>query len=144
MAMVADIRIASETAEFKFEEIEHGLLNASGIYSILKLNISALKSFILSGVSFNNLELNQLGAFTLVNKSAEDILMNINKQSCIARSQTKCALNLHITEANQSEICVEKLLKATLFTDDYKKEKDFTNLRNIKLDLSTNQNNLEL
>jgi enoyl-CoA hydratase/carnithine racemase len=144
MAMVADIRISNVDAEFKFEEIEHGLLNASGIYSILKINLSALKSLVLSGVTFNHLELNQLGAFTLINKSTEDILMNINKQSCIARSQTKCALNLHLSESNQSELCVEKLLKATLFTDDYKKEKEFTNLRNIKLDLSANQNNLEL
>jgi len=60
------------------------------------------------------------------------ILKNTNAQSSLARSQTKCAF-LGLDEINKKDNeFVGKLFNTLLACNDYKKEKDFINLRDLK------------
>jgi enoyl-CoA hydratase/carnithine racemase len=138
IAMAADIRVSNTEAVFQFNHGENGLLDASGTFSFIKasLNQSFLRSLTLSGMEFSITELNQLGVHTFANKTAQEILVQINLQSSVARAQMKCAM-LGLDEINHNENqFVEKLLNSLLLTNDYKKESDFINLRELKEKLS--------
>jgi len=134
MALHADIRVASEDAQFQFSQMEYGLMDHSGLLTNIlnKSSHMGLRSLILSGLTFNFHELNATGSITFNESRLEEILKNSNAQSSLARSQTKCAL-LGVDELSKKHNeFVEKLFTTLLHCNDYKREKDFINLRDLK------------
>ena len=142
-ASFADVRVSTEQALFQFDQITHGLLDATGLFSksINKLNISTLRSLVLSAIEFNIDTLNNLGCFTITNKTSEQILNNVAQQSNMARAQTKCALIGLTEEDNKDHDFINKIFKALLSTSDYKKEAEFINLRVLKENLQNAEMN---
>lgn len=134
MALHADIRVANLTSKFKFSQMEYGLMDHTGLLTNIlnKSSQMGLRALILSGLEFNLSELNATGFITFEDNKLEEILKNSNAQSSLARSQTKCAL-LGLEEINKkNNEFVGKLFNTLLLCSDYKREKEFINLRDLK------------
>ncbi len=134
MALHADVRVADNNAKFKFSQMENGLMDHSGLLSNIlnKSSHMGLRALVLSGLEFNFTELNSTGSLTFDESKLEEILKNTNAQSSLARSQTKCAL-LGLEEiSKKNNEFVEKLFNTLLLCNDYKREKEFINLRELK------------
>lgn len=134
ISLAADIRFAKPEAKFKFDELTHGLMNASGLFSVVsdKINKTVLRALTLSGIEFGISEINDLGGYTFTNGELESVLKNINQQASVARVQTKCAHIGLVDETKKAQEFMQKLLNATLEANDYKKEKEFISLREYK------------
>lgn len=130
-ALAADIRLVNQEAKFQFNYLSQGLVPSAGLFSFLRhfLNQNVLRSLLLTEKEFNNNELNLLGSTTESNLSSNELLLNISKQSPIARIQTKLGL-----QDNQKDI-QEKILNSVLFTEDYKQQDNFMNPEEYKIKL---------
>lgn len=138
----ADIRVANNQAKFKFSQMENGLMDHSGLLTNIlnKSSQMGLRSLILSGLDFSLNDLNSTGFITFDESMLEAILKNTNAQSSLARSQTKCAfLGLDEINKNENEF-VGKLFNTLLACNDYKREKDFINLRDLKSQINEEVN----
>jgi len=137
LGLCADIRLSSDSAEFQFNELSNGLIDSSGLFTLMqsKLNQGILTSLVLSEMPFSKAELNLLGGFTLNNSNTNKVLENISKQSSVARVQTKCALQNTTSQNEVHHQFNKKLLNATLSSNDYLKENDFVNLREFKIEV---------
>lgn len=134
LSLACDVRISALNPKFQFNHLSKGLIYADGLISVMamQLNSIMLKSLILSETEFSINEINLLGAFTFNQTTAEVILQNINGQSNISRAQTKCHFALNLESIEKNSKIAEKLLNATLKTEDFKIPTEFKNLRELK------------
>jgi enoyl-CoA hydratase/carnithine racemase len=138
-SMCADIKLANSDATFSFNQIGRGLIDGSGLFSILcdELNINILRSILLSGIEFSNKEFEQLGMHLVDSIRLPEILENIFKQSDLSRLQTKSSIaatnkNGH-PNRNQE---LEKIFLANFVSEDFKNQGKFRSLREIKIELN--------
>lgn len=123
LALSADIRLASENAQFSFNHLAQGLTPTCGTFSFLSayLNQNVLRSLLLSGKTFNVQTLNLLGGYTDTETTPAELLKNIFNQAPVARMQAKRGLlgeNM-TTEVNQKINVEREIFNATISTGDF-------------------------
>jgi enoyl-CoA hydratase/carnithine racemase len=137
-ALGADIRIASEEANIKFNHCHYGLVPAAGGMSMLSTLVAPAfaRNWILSGSSINHNVLSESGFLSQsYNKETRsemvrELLTDISKVAPVQRIQAKLGLFEALRSSFESGIVMDrKVVKASMVSEDWRtkrpEEKDF-------------------
>ncbi|MDA8792455.1 enoyl-CoA hydratase/isomerase family protein [Bacteriovoracaceae bacterium] len=146
LALAFDLRISRSDASMQFEHSALGTIPTAGGINLLSTLIhpSFAKNVLLGTHSINYKELQSSHlVFKQYNsdkdrlKLQKELLLSLNKQSSVARIQTKLGINQTMVEQLEKNNEIQQsIFKAFMLTKDWKSKKEFTKPREVKKSVS--------